>query len=256
MPWGRTMTMRAASVPASLGAATRVGVREIINRLAETKYVSSAQTRQFNSTISSATECYPLVPQVSQGFDDYQRTGDKISPKYLVVKGYLQYHSSITSQPYVPPSTVRIMILSQKNIKVGSAVSTSVDTQHLIKDNQGGGAARPYQGVPTDNLSQINPDLFTVHMDRKVKLNWLNQHTLDGATPAPGWQVGNDLTKYFYCRIPCPKTLTFDQGNADYPNNFAPFICVGGVNDDGSAAWTVGTPYNVCWLSTLYYKDF
>lgn len=237
-------------------SSVRKVVRDVVKSEAETKYTSSAQTRQFNSSISSAGECYPLVPQVPQGDGDWQRTGEKISPKYLIVKGKLQYYNSITSQAYVPPSTVRLMILSQKNIKVSSAVQTAADVAHLLKPNAGTGVAYDYTGGSVDNLTPINRDLFTVHMDKKIKLNWMNRQNFTSlGDPTVEWQVGNDRTKYFYCKIKCPKTLTFDDGNGDYPNNFAPFICVGGVNDDGTSAWSANTPYNVAWMSTLYFKD-
>lgn len=234
----------------------RRAVKATLKSRAETKFVGSAQTRQFNQTISSASECYPLMPQVGQGDRDCDRTGSKISPKYLIVKGYIQYYSGITTQPYVPPNTARLMILSQKNIKVSSAVQTQVDTAHLLKDNLATSVARAYTGGTTDNLAPINSDLFKIHMDKKVRFNWLNQYTADGSQPGVGWQTGSDRTKYFYCKIKCPETLTFDDGNGDYPNNFAPFLCVGGVNDDTSGAWTANTPYNVVWESIVYYKDY
>lgn len=199
-----------------------------------------------------------MVPQISVGDGDYQRIGDKVRGKYLYVKGYVQinnaYLSHSSGTQYIPPFTCRVMVLSQKNIKVGSDVSTRVDVAHLLKDNVGTGTARGYTSTVLDNLAPLNKDLFRVHMDRKIKFSWINVGDLS-ASGDTGFGVGQERTKYFTCRIKMPATLTFDDGNADWPNNFAPFLCFGAVNDDGTSAYTVGTPFRVGWISTAYFED-
>lgn len=238
----------------------RAIAKAVVKRESEDKFVSTAQNLQFNSTIGSAAECYAMVPQITQGTDDYQRIGDKVRGKYLYIKGMVQYDESYLNtvgvNTYIPPVTCRALILSQKNIKVGSEVSTRVDVAHLLKDNVGTGTARSYAGTTWDNVAPINKDLFRVHMDKKIKLNWVQHYSYTGggnSTEAVG--AGTDHTKYFSCRVKVPATLTFDNGNGSWPNNFAPFFCFGSVCDDGSSPYTVGTPFRVRILSTLYFED-
>lgn len=239
-------------------SAVRKIAKSVVKREAEDKFISSQGAVLFNSRISSASECYPLLPQITVGTGDFQRIGDKVRGKYLYVKGYVQldqyYLDNTTGTQYLPPFTVRAMILSQKNIKVGSEVSTRVDVAHLLKDNIATGTARPYDGDLLDNLAPINKDLFRVHMDRKFKFSWVARGdlTVSGDT---GYGVGQERTKYFTVRIKLPATMTFDDGNGNWVNNFAPFLCIGFVNDDGTAKYTVGTPLRVGWLSTAYYED-
>lgn len=227
-----------------------------IARQAETKFVSVRQDLSFNSSISSAGECYAITPALTQGVDDYQRIGDKVRGRYLYLKGHLQYNTAFISTPavnnYVPPSTVRVLILSQKNIKTNGQISTTADVAHLLKDNVATGVGRSYTGGMTDNLAPINKDLFKVHLDRKVKMKAIYQNDA-GTGGASGW-VGLP-TMYFSCRIKLPATLYFDDQNGDNPNNFAPFFCLGGVNDDGTSPYAIQQPYRVSWLSTLYYDD-
>lgn len=234
-------------------------VKRVMTRTAETKYVSAQQDLSFNSTISSSGECYPLCPAVPQGVDDYQRVGDKIRGKYLIIRGKLQYNNAFldtAGTQFIPPSTCRLMILSQNNIKVSGDVSTRADVAHLLKDNVGTGSARPYSGGQYDNLAPINRDLFKVHKDLKIKLNWINhQVVLTDPGVSISHDVGNDRTKYFYCKIPINRVMKFDDGTGNFPNSFAPFLCFGGVCDDGSAAWTASTPYRVTFTSTLYFQD-
>lgn len=240
--------------------AVRQIAKEVIRREAEDKYASISNTQSFNQRIGSSAEAYSLCPVISNGTGDYQRVGDKIRGKYLYVKGMVQIDQNFMTtltNGYMPPSTVRIMILSQKNIACGNEVSTRFDSNHLLKENvpAGGGTGHPYYGAITDNLVPINKDLFTVHMDRKIRFNYQTLQAFSGGVPSEAWQSGNDRTKYFYCRIKAPSTLYFDDGNGDQPNKFAPFLICGGVNDDGTPAWTAGTPYKVTWVSTLYYED-
>lgn len=234
--------------------------KAVVRKEAEDKLVSVAGSANFNSTISSSSECYPVIPQITQGTGDHQRIGDKVRGKYLYIKGQIQYTddylNSLGTTLYVPPVTCRVMILSQKNIKVGGDVPSRVDVAHLLKDNVGTGVARPYNATGWDNEAPINKDLFKVHMDKKVKFNFIRYNYFAGGGNATESQVvGNDRTKTFYCRIKLPATMTFDDGNLDYPNNIAPFLCFGSVCDDTSAPYTVGTPFNVRWLSTAYFED-
>jgi len=230
--------------------------KQAISKSAEDKYAGVQWTNTFNSSVSASSECYPLVPEIAQGTQDNQRIGDKIRGKYLYIKGFVQWNGAFlrTSQ-YAPPCTVRTMILSQKNLKVANVIQTDVDVAHLLKDNVGTGDARPYNGQIFDNLAPINKDLFTVHLDKKMRLNYQTAQTVPVSGVSPEWQTGNNLTKYFSCRIKCPATLTYDDGNLDYPNNFAPFFCFGAVADDNSGPFTVGTPWEVNVSSILYYED-
>lgn len=238
--------------------AVRAIAKSVVRKEAEDKFVSSQGSVLFNSTISSASECYTVVPQVTLGTGDYQRIGDKIRGKYLYVKGYVQldndYINNLSGFQWIPPFTGRVMILSQKNIKVGTDVNTRADVAHLLKDNVGTGTARAYTSTVLDNLAPINKDLFKVHMDRKFKFSWVSKIQNNLGTDN-SHAVGQERTKYFTCRIKLPSTMTFDDGNGDWPNNFAPFLCFGAVNDDGTSPYTVGTPYRVGWLSTMYYED-
>lgn len=262
LPDGRLVNARIIKKYPMSAKAVRQIAKSVVSKAAEDKFVSVSTMTSHNSTISSAAECYPMVPQITQGNGDFQRIGDKVRGKYLYIKGMVQYNTayldllSTGQTTFVPPATLRVLILSQKNIKVGSEVSTAADVAHLLKDNVGTGTARAYTSGVFDNVAPINKDLFRVHMDKKIKLNFRDtNYFAGGGNAVQAGMVGNDRTKYFSCRIKCPATLTFDDGNGNWPNTFAPFLCMGGVNDDGSAPYTVGTPYRLTALSTLYFED-
>lgn len=236
-------------------AVTKV-VKRVLSRTTEVKHVGqNVVDAAFNSTISAASECYPILPSVTEGTDGHQRIGDRIKPRYLIVKGHLQYDHGFMGN-FAPPSTVRVLMLTQKNIKTSSDVSSRVDVDHLLKDNIGTDTGRAYTGSMFDNLAPINKDTFNVLMDRKFKM--LPQlyeglgNTQDTNTKTLS---GTQRTYTFYKKIKCPATLYFDDGNGNQANNFAPFVCLGAVTDDGSGPFSVSTPYHLTVQAELYFTD-
>lgn len=236
-------------------AVTRV-VKRVLSRQDEVKHVGAQVVdAAFNSSISASSECYPILPSVTEGTAGHQRIGNKIKPKYLIVKGHLQYDHGFMGN-FAPPSTVRVMILTQKNIKTSSDVGSRADVDHLLKDNVGTDVGRAYTGGMFDNLAPINKDLFGVVMDRKFKM--LPQlYTGLGNTQDTNTKTlsGTQRTYTFYKKIKCPATLTFDDGNSNVVNNYAPFVCLGAVTDDGSGPFSLNTPYHLTVQSELYFTD-
>lgn len=231
-------------------------VKRVLSRQTEVKHVgANVVDAAFNSSISASSECYPVIPPVGEGTAGHQRIGDKIRPKYLIVKGHLQYDHGFQGN-FAPPSTVRVMILTQKNIKIASDVSGRADVDHLLKDNIGTDTGRAYTGSMFDNLAPINKDLFNVLMDRKFKM--LPQlyeglgNTQDTNTKTLS---GTQRTYTFTKKIKCPATLYYDDGNGSIANNFAPFVCMGAVTDDGSGPFSLNTPYHLTVQGELYFTD-
>lgn len=230
-----------------------VAVKRILRREEETKHVGqNVINAAFNQTISSAGEGYRVLPDVSEGTDGHERIGNKVKGKYLIVKGHVQYDRSITDD-YMPPSTLRLMILTQRDIKSSGQISTNFDYASLLKDNVGTDAARPYGGNMFDNLAPINTDKFRVLMDRKVKFR---EHIVAGLGLTGFAQTqGTQVTYTFSKKIKVPATLHFDDLNGDTPNNFAPIFCMGAVSDDNSGAISLSMPYRVTVQSELYFTD-
>lgn len=231
-------------------------VKKIVEGQEEVKHVgANVVDAAFNSSISAASECYPVLPSVGEGTAGHNRVGDRIRPKYLIVKGHLQYDHAFQGN-FAPPSTVRVLLLSQKNIKISSDVSSRADISHLLKDNIGTDTARGYTGAMFDNLAPINKDLFTVHMDRKFKmLPQLYTGLGNSSDTNTKTLSGTQRTYTFVKKIRCPKQLMFDDGNGNVPNNFAPFVCMGAVTDDGSGPFSLNTPYHLTVQSVLYFTD-
>lgn len=227
----------------------------------EVKYVGNdILDSMFNSSISSGSECYPVMPLVTQGDGDHQRVGDKIKGRYLYVKGYVTYDQTTVAsgQSGGPnhPIVARLLILSQKNIKSNNLVQANVRVGNLLDDRIGTDATRSFTGANSyDITAPINKDLFVVHYDKKIRLS---PQGLAGAGNSDALWTQGQKAVYFKAKIKTPNTLTFDDSafTAGTPTNFAPFMCVGWAYADGEAPPEPNvTPVHVQCQSTVYFTD-
>jgi len=210
-------------------------VKRIISRDVENKGIGNlVETNvNHNSTISAA-DCLPLIPQIEQinvASSDtcIQRIGDKIKPKSLVVKGTVSIRtgSLVTNQNVY----VRVLVLAQKNIKTGGQIASGgVDTNSLLRPCLPGVglSEQPFNGFTVNLDMPINRDLFRVYYDRV--------HLLAGPGAAvAGPENPSGCYKWSYKFKSLPASLTFDNDNGDWANNFAPFYTVGYAYADGTS---------------------
>lgn len=195
-----------------------------------------------NSPIG-ALDCIPLVPTIAMGTESYNRIGDRLKPKALNVKGVVSLTPDTAIQKDI---YVRICILSQKNVKTGSQVlASAVDTQHLLKPNN---PAIPNQAFTGDTARinyPLNTDLFRVYMDKTIKL------TFSASTGVESMHRQSQRWSYRFKSLPA--ALTFDDGNGDWANNFAPFLAIGYAFCDGTAPDIVTTRlYSSCFAQLVF----
>lgn len=234
--------------PKTKKAVTKI-VKSVISRNTENQVIAwnlDACT-QHNSPIGPA-DCVPVVQQITQGPTAQQRKGDRIKPKSLVVRGTIAFGNEDlnTAQDIY----VRVVILAQKNIKVGSAIAgAGVDTAHLLRPGLVGADQLPFSGNTIDLNYPINRDLFRVYMDKVIKLTSMN--VVAGAREA---NMGYSR-RWSYRFKSLPANLTYDDGNGDWANNFAPFMAIGYAFSDCTAPDTVTTRLVSNVTSMLEYED-
>lgn len=224
-------------------------VKRAIARDTENKQIGWAVEldTQHNSGITSA-DCYPLVQQISQGTTAQSRLGDRVKPKSLKVRGVLSFNPDdcTTSQNIY----ARVVILAQKNIKVGSSVAGGgVDANRLLKPSLVATPESQFAGNTMDLNTPINTELFRVYMDKTIKLTT--------SVVSGGGREAMPLYSARWSKIikQLPASFTYDMGNGDWANNFAPFVAVGYAYSDSTAPDTITTKlvHNV--LSVLDYED-
>jgi len=212
-------------------------VRRMLDKNTEDKFIGWELERNVthNSPIGPA-DCYPVVQQIvpidaAVGSTAQQRMGDRVKPKRLEVRGVVSFNPdqpSNTTQNFY----VRICILAQKNIKTGSAIAGGgVDTNRLLRPGYVTGTPGadqvPFSGNTRDLSAPINKDLFRVYYDKIHRIS-----SQLASTTAVEQQVNTFRWKYVFKQLPA--SLSYDEGNGDWANNFAPFMCFGYAYADGS----------------------
>lgn len=241
-------------------AGTKAGVKAIVKKMLDRKVQDKrvgfqVENRVFHNSAISAADCRPLIDQIipidsALGNVDQQRNGDKIALKYMRVKGILAL--SPTAQTSTQTLYVRVLLLAQKDIKVGAqVVAGTVDTAYLLSPdyNTGLGADQIAFSGNTENIyTPINTDKFRVYYDRVFKLCPATNATVQNEMNAVRWS-------YTFKKSKLPVNLTYDAGNGDWANNFAPFLAIGYAYADGIAPDTVTTKIVSHCDSQLVFED-
>lgn len=219
--------VRTTLAPKTKKAVTAV-VKSVIARNQENKMIGwLTELNTPHNTAIGPADCVPLIQQIAPGVSAQQRVGDRIKPRSLRLRGIVSYTPdtcNTTQNLYV-----RIIIASQKNIKTGADVfAGSVDTAHLLRPGYLGADQTAFTGLTHNLYEPINRDLFRVYLDKVIKL-------------APSLTTGGGreqqplyLARYSFRMKQMPANLTYDDGNGNWPNNFAPFITMGYAFSDGT----------------------
>lgn len=224
--------------------------KSVLSRAAENKVIATlAEQDVAHNFPIGAADCEPLVPEISQGPMANQRIGDRVKPKRLTVKGVISLNPE---QGWAAQSDIygRVLILAQKDLKVGSQILASdVDTAHLLRPALATAASdeAPFNGNTCDLMYPVNTEKFRVYMDKTFKF---------AVTKAASVETMPRYShRWSYTFKQLPASLTWDEGNGDWANNFAPFVCVGFAYSDGGAPETVQTKFITNTYAHLEYED-
>lgn len=230
-------------------------VRRMINRSAENKVIGNKVEDGVvhNSPIGSS-DCEPIVPEIAPmdsatGSTATQRIGDRVTPKSLTVKGLVSINPEQGTNS-LGDLYVRILILSQKDIKVGARInSLDVDTGSLLRPAfpTVGDSEVAFTGKTMELHYPVNRDKFRVYYDKIHRIKMTKNLSQDT------WEQYSFRWSYTFKELPA--SLTFDEGNGNWPNNFAPFVTMGYAYADGSAPDTAQVKIISNTFSQLTYED-
>jgi len=219
---------------------------------------------QFNSTIASASEIYPVLPSVPKNTTDsitaFGRLGDKIKPLSLQVWG-----SIALSTAQYRRVRVRVMFLTAKSIKNASQ-KANIDVLHLINDGRTDGGTQ-FNGTVEYRDFPVNTNKFTVLSDRSYNLAQAGSVSVGSppvTLPGDDFPTFNNYDdniqsfKHFKLSLPVPATLQYSVATSDDPTNYYPFVVIGYTNLDGNpgpTGSTGATEITACISSLLKFDD-
>lgn len=178
-----------------------------------------------NAPISDA-DVVPLCGSIPEGDASNERHGDRVKPKSLFVSGVIGLNPDYN--PNNKPMIVQVMILAAKDKKTNSLITASAGMADLLKPNIGGTEQVNWDGTTFRSNFLVNTEKFRVYYSKQFRI-------------APGSLAGGtrefDFAKWAYAfdSKHMPASLTFDEGNGDDANNFAPFLVTGWCYTDGTA---------------------
>lgn len=231
--------------------------RAVVNRIAETKMVThTISSTLFNSGISVAGDILKVIPTVSQGTASYERTGNKVVPKRVIMTGVVS--ASPNNEAIVPPLEVTMFVLRCKYKQTFTDVG--VNDLNFLQDAS---SSVQYDGSLARTMLPIDHARFEVVKRKRIKLQapssqWAQVNPANTSaviSPAPGVPYA----ARYRCVFKPKMALKYNEDDplGTNPNNVAYFCCFGYSYLQGFAADTLTTRLQVLGYRTMmYYTDF
>lgn len=241
----------------------RKAIQRVVNSNVETKYVSfypysnsqgTLNGTNFTPAITTAGECYALIPPIRVGPGDHQRIGQTIQPTSLTVKGFV---SLFGNQADSFDILVDIFFLTSKTLK-DQQQQGILDMNQLL--NNGDGTNAQYDGSYVHGNYPLNTTAFSLIKRKTIRLTkpFGNMNTaLCGGDPVNTANYSSEkYSKTFSVKIPLPKNLKYLTDADTTPTNAFPFVCLGWRNASNcDASGITNQLIKSTMMTHLYYKD-
>lgn len=223
-------------------------VLHVLNKQRELK-VSRPQSIE-TEVISgvSLPNCASIMPGISQGDNEYQRSGNQITLLKLVINSYYTNVFPVDSNRKTRPM-VRRWILKQKNSNASNVLdgTTPLLSNNFLENSQA------YTGSITDFNTPVNKNAFTVRREKKRVLPCPNSQGVvnqnSGGIDKSFWMVKDILT------FGKGKKLNYRTSGSVQPSDFDYFLAHQ-ASPMGDTAYGLGeTPVYYTQTVTAYYYD-
>ena len=233
--------------------------KKVFSRQVETKQSYLEPTgANFNTQTSqnfpvlpniTQTSMYQLCPTISLGTDSQSRTGNKINPKGLYVKGHIygDWANIVGNNSSFQTMYVRIMAISDKQNPVDSLAYANFTTGKDVLLNKGATSTNFLFNDQTSLYRPINTNRFTVHYDKVIKLS---MYSANLGTALIDQQYG---LRRFSFKIPMKEHWKFDDSNTRPTNISMPNLVIGYCPADNRNITSGAT---TSFIKCTYYTDF
>lgn len=240
-------------------------VKKEIHKNLENKDIAKIQEpTQITAVIGTnqAENVFRFFPRISRGTDKHSRVGDKITPRFCQIKGYVTLDLNDTNQDY-DRVAVRIICGFPKRYPLAGEALADIDVAPL--DNwtnylmNYGTVMESYDGTLRAVQAPVNRKEFTVKGQRTIFLSRPRFYD------AP--LVGNDAfrnsaksVKFFSMKIKCPKTINYyDENDSTNSTTFEPLLLAGYSLLNGATPAAPGPaapkPVTISFTTRLVYED-
>lgn len=182
-----------------------------------------------------------LMPDIQQGVNEYQRVGNSVLLKKLVVRGYYK-HQFPDATPTNARAIIRHMVLKQRNCNSADNIlggATSFLQNTLLEQ------AQPYLGNIESFQTPINKTAFIVRKDMKKVTNF---GSLQGPLGESYWMFKYTIT------FGKGKKLNYRTSGAFQPADFPYFLAHSAASLGSNVGLTANT-VTMNMTTTAYYYD-
>ena len=255
---GRKNAISAAAVTSIVKSELR---KNIENKYASTTLLPTNIPAYIGSN-TTAGNVFHILPTILRGTTPSERVGCKITPRSLIIKGYLTLDLNDTSHDY-DRICVRLIAGFPKRFP------RSFDALREIQDHPDGNWSNSiinlgnvdtaFDGTLQALQSPINRSRFTVKAQKFIHMS--RPRFWDAAlVGSDSFRESVNTTRFFKMQIKCPNTLVYDtEGNNAYPNNFAPLLLAGYTLMNGSSPGIPSAaspkPVTISYTTRFVYED-
>lgn len=238
-------------------------IQRAINSTVETKYVmyrpysNSAGlllNTNFTQAINNSGEAYALIPPISLGDGDHQRTGNVIQPTSLTVKGFVSLLENAVDSAFLD---VDVYILQHKAIR-DVAYQTQLGTFGDLK-NSGDGLNVGYDGSWTNSIMPINTSTYQLlgHKRLRLQKGWgdANTYISLAAEARAAYNENPSHQKSFTFKVKLPKSLKYKADTDTTPSMAYPFMVIGWNVPTNLDTTSSNQIIKATATTHLYYKD-
>jgi len=259
-------SMRIAAKPAGVPRPTkalRSVVNRMINRKIETKYVMYRPynndsglmlNTNFTQAINSSGEAYALIPPISLGDGDHQRTGNVINPTSLTVKGFVSLLENAVDSAFLDVDVYILRHKSIKDVRYQSQLGNFADLK-----NSGDGLNVGYDGSWTHSIMPINTSTYQVLGHRRLRLQkgWgdANTYISLAAEARAAYNENPSHQKSFTFKVKMPKRLLYKTDADTTPSMDYPFMVIGWNVPTNLDTTSSNQIIKATATTHLYYKD-
>lgn len=225
--------------------------KRVLSVINDQRELKVSRPFSFETEVNSGvvqSSCIPIMPPISQGDNEYQRSGNQITLVKLVINSYYTNTFPVDSNRKTRPMVER-WILKQKNSNAANIINgtTPFLVNNFLENSQA------HLGTITNFNTPVNKNAFTVRRERKRVLpapnsqGVVNQNT--GGIDKSFWMVQDTLT------FGKGKKLNYRTSGQNDPSDWDYFICHQ-ASPMGDTAYTAGeTPIYYTQTCTAYYYD-
>lgn len=211
--------------------ATKKYVKAAIHKQIENKVIVSNLANQSLPTALIGTDPWHLnlLPLISEGAEQGERSGVVVTPRRCVIKGFVNLKPYNASTNPHQPIKLKMWLLSYKLANRNAATFASGTFDEFF---EGGNSAFPFQGNMLDMILPVNRQQWTVHSQRMINLGSTYGSTGSGSIVHDNSRFSVPFSfnvgKYLKTK------LKFDDTDTDRCTNRNMWLVVQAVSAEGS----------------------